>query len=359
MLLRLATLASSGSLLLALGLTHPAVALPSGLPPHAATAAAAAPLSPAERGELTRQLVLKWGPYVQRIYQVPMDVWARRMVPGLVHADPANFRAALQRDTYEGAMAELAGAGGSRPDEAVIEMLAQLADGGGTQALGDLERDLVFVPITPCRILDTRIAGGAIPADSIRSFIAINAQEFTGQGGSPTNCGTLGLSAAAVAVNLTAVSPSAAGYATAYPYNVFDQTPPLAASINYTAGAIVNNALIIKIRNPLMFYDFDIYTFAQSHFVADIVGYFAPPVATALQCVNTAENSTTAAAGATFNVSAPACPTGYSPIDTQCRGNNADVSLAFIASGFCSGRNNSAGSTNVTASRTCCRVPGR
>ena len=43
--------------------------------------------TPKERGELTRQFVTKWGMYVQRIYNVPVGTWAKRMVPNFVAAD--------------------------------------------------------------------------------------------------------------------------------------------------------------------------------------------------------------------------------------------------------------------------------
>lgn len=176
--------------------------------------------------------------------------------------------------------------------------------------LGALSNDLVFTPVAPCRIIDTRsTAAGTIPANSTRSFVAINSSSFTGQGGSSTNCGTLGLSATAVAVNVTAVTPAAAGFATIYPYGT---AQPLASSINYAAGAVVNNALTIQIPNPLSSFDFTIYSAAQSHYVADIVGYYAPPVATALQCQETANTivSDIPANGGTANAVAPACPAG-------------------------------------------------
>lgn len=329
--------------------------------PAIAASARAAPgqadaMSPQERGESARQLVLRWGYYVQRVYGVPLETWAERMVPNLVHADPANLRAALQRDTYEGAMAELAGTGTQLPDEAVITALAKAAEGDGTQALGALANDLVYTPLAPCRILDTRVAGGAIPGDGTRSFLAINAANFTAQGGSATACGTLGLNATAVAVNLTAVTPVNAGFATAYR---FGASRPLASSLNYTAGAIVNNALIIQIPNPLSTFDFTLYSFAQSHYVADIVGYFAPPVATALDCLDTSQNAVTVAPNDTVNASAPLCPTGYTETATYCRAGLFDVPLVVQASGGCSARNNTAATTTLSASRRCCRVPGR
>jgi hypothetical protein len=327
--------------------------------------ASAASLSPKERGQLTRQFVAKWGAYVQRTYGVPVGTWAKRMAPNLANTDASNFRNALMRDTFEGAMAELNGSGHRMTDDQVISKLAAMepgANAGKTQnigkTLGALGNDLVYTPIAPCRILDTRsTAAGAIAANATRSFVAVGSSNFTGQGGSATNCGTLGLSATAVAINLTAVTPSGAGYATAYPYGT---TQPLAASVNYASGAIVNNALIVQIPNPIALFDFTVYTFAQSHYVADIVGYFAPPVATALQCIETAnENLDIAGNGGTGNVVAPACAAGYTQTATNCETTSWLMPIVFFQSGTCSARNGDIATRTLRASRTCCRVPGR
>lgn len=322
-------------------------------------------MSPKARGQLTREFVTKWGAYVQRVYEVPVGVWAERMVPNFVSADAANFRNALKRETFEGAMAELSGVGQRVSDSRVIDRLAKDAPGKSHSSadivaakFGDLNQDLVYTPITPCRIIDTRSTGaGAIAGNATRNFLAMNANSYASQGGSATNCGTFGVNATAVAVNLTAVTPAGAGYATAYPYGT---TQPVAASVNYAAGSIVNNALIVQIPNPLALFDFTIYTFAQSHYVADVVGYFAPPLATALQCQDTA-NTTVAgiAAGGTANASAPACPTGYTQTATNCEASSWLVPFVFIHGGTCSARNNDTTPQEIRASRTCCRVPGR
>ena len=326
----------------------------------AAPVAAGAKASPKERAALTKQLVNKWGAYVQRVYNVPVGVWAQRMAPMLGKADGDNLRNALQRDTFEGAMAELGGTGDRLSDDQMITRFAsKTASAGsiGTKTLGALGNDLVYTPVAPCRILDTRsTAAGAIAANATRSFIAINASNFTSQGGSSTNCGTLGLNATAVAINLTAVTPSGAGYATAYP---FGTTQPVASSINYTAGAVVNNALIVQIPNPLSSFDFTVYSFAQSQYVADIVGYFAPPVATALQCTTTGNTIVSVAAGGQQNVVAPACPSGYTQTATNCESQTWQMPFVYFKDGVCSAQNNSASAAELRASRTCCRVPGR
>jgi len=328
----------------------------------ARAAVSAAKATPAERGQLARQFVTKWGNYVQRVYQVPVGTWSQRMVSNFASADASNFRNALTRDTYEGAMAELTGTGHRLSDEAVISKLASLntssAKSATVKTLGALGNDLVYTPVAPCRILDTRnVAAGAIAANSTRNFVAFGVSSFTSQGGSATNCGVNPLAATAVAINLTAVTPATAGYATAYP---FGSAQPVAASINYAAGAIVNNALIVQTPNPIASFDFTVYTFAQSHYVADIVGYFAPPVATALQCVDTANTVVAGiAAGGTANANAPACAAGYTQTATNCETSSWLMPIVFSHAGTCSARNNDATPQDLRASRTCCRVPGR
>ena len=324
--------------------------------------ASTAKVSPAERGQLTRQFVNKWGNYVQRVYNVPVGTWSQRMVSNFVSADASNFRNALKRDTFEGAMAELTGTGHRLSDEAVITKLASSnassSKSQSTVKLGELNRDLVYTPVAPCRILDTRnVAAGAIAANSTRSFVAFGVSNYTSQGGSATNCGVNPLAATAVAINLTAVTPATAGYATAYP---FGSAQPVAASINYAAGAIVNNALIVQTPNPISSFDFTVYTFAQSHYVADIVGYFAPPLATALQCVDTANTVVAGiAAGGTANAVAPACAAGYTQTATNCETSSWLMPIVFSHAGTCSARNNDTTAQDLRASRTCCRVPGR
>ncbi len=338
---------------------------------RAVPSVSAAPASPKERGELTRQFVTKWGNYVQRVYGVPLNVWASRMVPNFVAADAGNFRNALNRDTFEGAIAELSGTGQRISDDRVITQLARatksLATANTLPLLGNLSNDLVYTPIQPCRILDTRNTGpGPIAANGTRSFVSINQANFTLQGGSATDCGTLGLNATAVAINLTAVTPTGDGYATAYP---FGSARPLAATINYATGQIINNQIIAQIPNPLTTSDFTVYSFAQAHYVADIVGYFAPPQATPLGCTSTFVTQTVTA-NQPFDIQIPACAAGYTLTGAGCRTpgfNEASWSINGLFKSsptapidtYCSGQNLTAGNITVQGTAQCCRVPGR
>lgn len=73
------------------------------------------------------------------------------------------------------------------------------------------------------------------------------------------------------------------------------------------------------------------------------MGYFAPPVATALQCVDTLETSSPAAAGAAVNSVAPVCAAGYTPTATNCETSSFQMPIVFFSGGTCSAQNNSAG----------------
>ena len=79
------------------------------------------------------------------------------------------------------------------------------------KSLGDTGDDLVYTPVVPCRIVDTRNAGGAISASSSRDFkVWVSSGGFTAQGGSATNC-NISPDPVAVVLNITAVSLAGAG----------------------------------------------------------------------------------------------------------------------------------------------------
>ena len=330
-----------------------------------ADAQSPAPITPSQRGAAARQFVLKWGAYVQQTYGVSVRTWALRLAPQFAGADPINVRAALERETFEGAMAALDGVGHRLSDDRVINTLARLPDGVTidksrlvAKALGDTTQDLVYNPITPCRIVDTRnMPAGAIPASESRNFIGAGLSNYGAQGGSATDCGLHLQAPSALALNVTAVFPNGAGYATVYPYNV---TRPETASVNYAAGDIVNNAIITAIPTPVGNFDFTIYTFAQAHYVVDIVGYFDNPRSSPVNCVNGPFTDLTIAAGATGVVSANgACPAGYGSASVNCDMASWDMPLAYISGNSCAARNNGASPALLRAGWRCCRIPGR
>lgn len=145
-------------------------------------------------------------------------------------------------------------------------------------ALGSSNSELVFVPLPPCRIIDTRKAGGPIAAGTTRSFQVAGITEFGPQGGTTGGCGVPPGSAEPVApavmLNLVAVDVAGKGNLAAWAYG---QPEPLATSINFQRIDMnIANGLIVPIAGTnLVPADLHIKAnFSAAHVVADVTGYF-------------------------------------------------------------------------------------
>ena len=169
---------------------------------------------------------------------------------------------------------------------------------------------------------------------------------------------------AAIVLNVTVTQPAAAGYITVFPA---DAAPPLASSVNFTAGADVANNATLKISQANPGGEFKIFSLTNVHVVGDVVGYYAQPVATALECINTTPVTNPINAGPLNGVYyagaiAGACTTGYTHVSTSCWVNNASASssgeFGGPGSGQCAGNSN-VNTHTVSAARRCCRIPGR
>ena len=339
-------------------------AAPAGPRPQPVATTSSQALSPADRADAIRTFVDRWGGHVQRVYRLDVQAWAMRLVPQFATGDAADLRAALARDTFEEAMSALDG--GTRRDAGSrsATALAQLPPGpidarapAIAKALGDATQDLVYTPITPCRIVDTRnTASGAIPAGGTRSFVGAGVGTYAGQGGANVSCGLSQESPAALALNITAVTPAGPGYATAFAYGT---AQPGTANVNYAGGDIVNNAVVIPIAAAAAS-DFTLFSYAQAHYVVDVTGYFDRPRASPIECVNSATNSATVNAGATANLVATAtCPTGYGATSVNCESTSWNMPLVFVSGNVCSARNNGTTQATLRAGLRCCRIPGR
>src|SRR5215813_2107632 len=171
--------------------------------------------------------------------------------------------------------------------------------------LGDTSADLVFNPVVPCRIIDTRVAGGPISGGSQRGFFAAETN-YSAQGGFAGDCGIPFGPATAVFVNLVAVSPAGPGDLRAFP---FPSSAPLASVLNYASvpGLAIANGIVLPTCDPAVSgctVDFTIQADGNAtHLVADVMGYFAAPVMAPLS-INVVENSVSVAAGANGLVTA-------------------------------------------------------
>ena len=148
--------------------------------------------------------------------------------------------------------------------------IALAADSGkvGTDTIGTGERP-VFVPITPCRVMDTRPAPNTvgprntpIGANSTYSPIVLGANG---------NCVIPG-DALGLGMNVTIVSPTATSFLTVFPTGA---PKPLTSNLNWTSGhAPIANAVTVRIgtAGKISFFN----NKGKVNVIADIVGYYAP-----------------------------------------------------------------------------------
>lgn len=124
-------------------------------------------------------------------------------------------------------------------------------EGGALIGAGGLEG------LTPHRLLDTREVGQQPCLTGSRDLVVTGGSTTVPEG------------ARAVALNITVVSPIAAGYLTAYPAGV---TRPLASTLNYVTGQVVPNGTIVKVGDLG-----SISIFANGgcpNVIVDVVGYY-------------------------------------------------------------------------------------
>jgi hypothetical protein len=163
-----------------------------------------------------------------------------------------------------------------------LDELAALPPGLVPRAFGDSADNLVFTPVVPCRIIDTRKVGGPLVAGVPRNFRATGVG-FAGQGGDPGDCLVPNGPATAVFINFVAVGPQGPGHLTAFPFNTAPpNTTDPSSIINYSnVGLNIANGLAVPICKAPVLCTFDLTVTANSnttHLVADVVGYFAAPV---------------------------------------------------------------------------------
>ncbi len=240
-----------------------ALALFSVLPAWSAEPAAPLFVVEQQRASMVARLAQQWGP-------------AFDALPGSrqrTHEDLANTLWTLRADRLFAV--SLAG-----ELDAVERVLTESASDAlpardvQVKALGDANADLTYTPLNPCRILDTRAAGGGGPlaANVARTFNGF-AADFSTQGGTASNC-AIPNGVAALAMNVYAVNPTNLGFIKVWPANA---TEPAVSTVNYQVGitAIATGALVPV--DAATSNRFSAKSPAQVDFIADVVGYFRAP----------------------------------------------------------------------------------
>lgn len=129
---------------------------------------------------------------------------------------------------------------------------------------------LQFVPVTPCRVVDTRWANGTfggpiLQGGTERDFPIPNSPNLA-------NCGdTIPANAAAYSLNATVVPRGRLGYLTTWPTGL---TQPVISTLNSVDGRVKANALIVPAGDNAAV---SAYVTDTSDLILDIDGYFVPP----------------------------------------------------------------------------------
>ncbi len=123
---------------------------------------------------------------------------------------------------------------------------------------------LAFFPLTPCRIADTRDAGGTLGGPSLagaqeRSFPVLS-----------SDC-SIPSSAVAYSLNFTAVPPHGLGFLSAWPSGI---TRPLVSTLNAPTGQVTANAAIVPAGTGGAV---SLYASSDANVIIDVNGYFAAP----------------------------------------------------------------------------------
>lgn len=308
------------------------------------------------RGQLVYNIVRKWGVHVQETYGMSPKLWAEEMAPLFASSDLNTLQAAADARNFEVMNDTLLGKSASTSSLEV-----------SPASIGETDTDLVYTPVAPCRLFDTRLAGGKMSAASTRSFDVNSTSNYTGQGGSATNCGVGALNHfAAAVINFTVVDPVSTAFLTAYAYNT---TRPLAASMTWKAGYLVSNEVVVPLDQTGAIPELNVYVNGSAHVVGDIVGYFREPDATALECVEAAGTSVTRPASGSVDAFGGFCPATYTLTGGEC---NTVLSDSVVTDEDLAGASGASqryncqvsdlvaggGDDTITAVSRCCRIPG-
>jgi hypothetical protein len=242
-------------------------------------------------------------------------------------------------------------------------MIAAVAGGAVLPlALGDFSLDLVYTPVKPCRIVDTRLAGGVIVVGTPRTF-DVDGSSFTGQGGVNASCGIPFGVARAVAMTITATGAAANGRFLAYELG---PQPAPATTLYFARGQNISNTTIVSV-SPGTGSDFNLAaSVASANAIIDVVGYFAAPVATPLDCITVSSAVTAVPVNAwtAVNASCPAGRTatggGYDTTEGTLGYPGVWITSLPNGNGWRTWVDNQTnGARSIQTFARCCRVPGR
>ena len=152
---------------------------------------------------------------------------------------------------------------------------------GAISTMADVTNPMPFIPVTPCRIVDTRgvtgtFGGPILVAGATRNFPLPNGP-----------CTGIPSNVAAYSVNVTVTQTAGAGFILMYPQG---GTQPLVSTLNYTAGQTIANAAVVAAGTPNGGISV-VAGVAATHLIVDINGYYADTPGTLANYFRISNNS--------------------------------------------------------------------
>lgn len=250
---------------------------------------------------------------------------------------------------------------------------------GASQAksLGDVGDDVTYIPLaSPCRIVDTRSAGGPILAGTSRTFTDVSNTTSQGGAGCQPWTGFAG-AAAAIATNVTVDATGSSAVNGSYlQLYANGASVPATSWMNFGGGQIIANSGVLPIDTG---FKFVVFASGTTNVIVDVYGSFVRPAATPFQCVVVGASGSGASTVTAISLPASSnnyyatdsCPTGYTVTTPYCWSSN-QANVYANGSGVTSGLSGTGGTafcswinlggatpTNVFVGATCCRIPGR
>ena len=263
------------------------------------------------------------------------------------------------------------------------------------QFLGDTTDDQTFIPITPCRIVDTRNVGGPIASFAARNFFFYttdgtfnwfsNQGGVSGQASSTCPATVFGYVPSAAIATVTVTGQGGGGNLV-----VWGGANPVASAstMSYGASGDIANLAVVPWGGRTgagpggLVKDFGVFVnaFSATNVVVDIVGYYTQPQATALDCTTLASQvqvnrgttgGTSFDCGAGYQIAGGGCV--FYNLDGSATGNTVgtmvlnfssrrrDTTTGNFLNGWSCRFTNNDPTTDyfISARPMCCRVPGR
>lgn len=319
-------------------------------------------LTPQERREIAKTLAFRFAPEVQASGQ-NLQGWAEKFGRFIGKGDAANIQRAMTMPTLNLATAVLMGQPlNSPPIQAALKEIQ--SDTIGPNSLGMPYTDTAYTPLPNgrCRVADSRMINSPLPGGVTRLIKVENISSYSPQGGNGSSGGNSSQGCGipdgttALVISATILSNGQEGFFKIYPEGG-----------NYTQGNTVYYTSTVSAANDVTVkscqtceYELQIYSSSSAHYVLDVMGYFIRPGVTALECVSTPVASVSLpSSGSTGKAISPACASNYTRIRTNCETATYNTFLNEAKDGVCSAKNTGATASEVRASSTCCRIPGR